>query len=349
VKNILIVGAGLAGISLCERLLEKKVSVTVIDHQNNPSSTKVATGMYNPIVFKRLNKTWMIDEVLESMHLFYQHIEEKLSRSLKNEVRLFKHISSNDYRNFWNKRAEQPDFKEYLIPVNGDFGEVKKAGWVDCAAFVNHYHQYLLDQGIIQDEKFQLEDMHIEKKGITYKGLHYDSIVFCEGPFAVHNPLFDWLPFKVAKGDWVVIETEKDIELEGVVNNVVNIIPLGENRYKLSSTFEWETDSWLPNKNVIAELTDAFEEIYHIDYQIVDHQSGLRPSASDRRPYLGEHPRKKNVFIFNGLGSKGIILAPFFSHHLAEHIIDKKPILPEADIKRHLKRFQNAARLSEIS
>ena len=62
------------------------------------------------------------------------------------------------------------------------------------------------------------------------------------------NPLFDWLPFKVAKGDWVVIETEKDIELEGVVNNVVNIVPLGENRYKLSSTFEWETDSWLPNK-----------------------------------------------------------------------------------------------------
>lgn len=348
-QNILIVGSGLAGISIIDQLLQRGVRVAMISDLSAPSSTKVATGMFNPIVFRRLNKTWMIDEVLSSMNAFYKSLEKKIGATLKTELRLFKHISSNDYLELWNKRADESEFAEYLIPVKKSFGEVKKAGWVDCSALCTNYHSYLIQHGILRNEKFDFAQLASIKDGIKYRDEYFDAIVFCEGPYAIDNPYFKWLPFKVAKGDWVVIETEKDLKLKGVINNIVNVIPLGNNRYKLSSTFEWESSSWAPNKNATKELLEAFEELFSESYAIVDHQSGLRPSASDRRPYLGPHPRHPKIYIFNGLGSKGVILAPYFSNHLAEHLLEKKPLMPEVDINRHIKRYREYARMSEIS
>jgi glycine/D-amino acid oxidase-like deaminating enzyme len=38
------------------------------------------------------------------------------------------------------------------------------------------------------------------------------------------------------------------------------------------------------------------------------------------------HPQHKNLGIFNGLGSKGISLAPYWANHLVEHILEKKPL-----------------------
>lgn len=348
-KKILIVGVGLAGISLTERLLEKNADVTVIADLDSPSSTKVATGMFNPIVFRRLNKTWMIDEVLPSMHSFYEAIEAKIKTQIKSEVRLFKRIPSKDYKEFWNKRAIEFEFQDYINPIKNNLGEVNKAGWVDCPMLCDQYQNFLRHNGFLLNEKFEFELLLTDKNGVSYRGEQFHAVVFCEGPYAVNNPYFKWLPFKVAKGDWIVIETVNDLKLDGVINNVVNIIPLGNQQYKLSSTFEWETDSWTPNKKASKELLDAFEEMFETNYKVLDHQSGLRPSASDRRPYLGAHPRHPNVHIFNGLGSKGVILAPYFSKHLAEHILDNKALMPEVNIHRHIKRFREFARLSEIS
>ena len=305
--------------------------------------------MYNPIVFRRLNKTWMIDEVLPSMHSFYDSIEKKLGANLKRDIRLFKHTTSKDYQDFWDKRASEPEFRDYLIPISENIGEVNKAGWVDCSLMCSLYINYLENNDRLRSEQFDFDSFTASKDGVTYDKEHFDAVVFCEGPYAVDNPYFKWLPFKIAKGDWVIIETIDDLNLDGVINNIVNIIPLGNKQYKLSSTFEWETIDWTPNQEATKELLTAFEELFEVSYRMIDHKSGLRPSASDRRPYLGAHPRNPRVYIYNGLGSKGVILAPFFSSHLANHVLENSPLMKEVDINRHIKRFREFSRLSEIS
>jgi glycine/D-amino acid oxidase-like deaminating enzyme len=69
--------------------------------------------------------------------------------------------------------------------------------------------------------------------------------------------------------------------------------------------------------------------------EITGQQAGVRPSTKDRRPILGEHPYHKNMFIFNGLGTKGVSLAPYFVKQLSEFIFLQKDINPEANIERH--------------
>ena len=50
-KSILIIGGGLAGITLAHHLLKRKQLVTLIDDGKNVS-TRVAAGLVNPLVLR---------------------------------------------------------------------------------------------------------------------------------------------------------------------------------------------------------------------------------------------------------------------------------------------------------
>ena len=69
-------------------------------------------------------------------------------------------------------------------------------------------------------------------------------------------------------------------------------------------------------------------------FDIVGHVAGVRPSVKDRRPFLGESRVRANVYIFNGLGTKGALLAPFWAEHLAKHLLEGKPIEQEVQVER---------------
>jgi glycine/D-amino acid oxidase-like deaminating enzyme len=63
----------------------------------------------------------------------------------------------------------------------------------------------------------------------------------------------------------------------------------------------------------------------------------VRPATLERRPFAGFHPLFPVIGLLNGMGTKGCSLAPYFAHQLADHMIDQKPLLPEADIVRFRK------------
>jgi glycine/D-amino acid oxidase-like deaminating enzyme len=67
---------------------------------------------------------------------------------------------------------------------------------------------------------------------------------------------------------------------------------------------------------------------------VVAQEWGIRPTTIDRRPIIGCHPLYKNLVIFNGLGTKGVSLAPYFSAQVAQWLEGKGEILKEVNIKR---------------
>ena len=75
-QKALIIGAGLAGTCLAHQLLAKGISVKMLDQGRNNSSA-IAAGMVNPMVFRRMNKSWRLDEFLPEAQQFYLAIEKK--------------------------------------------------------------------------------------------------------------------------------------------------------------------------------------------------------------------------------------------------------------------------------
>ena len=51
-------------------------------------------------------------------------------------------------------------------------------------------------------------------------------------------------------------------------------------------------------------------------FEILSHNSGIRPTTKDRRPLLGRHTTLKRLHLLNGLGTRGVLMAPLLSEWL---------------------------------
>jgi glycine/D-amino acid oxidase-like deaminating enzyme len=70
-------------------------------------------------------------------------------------------------------------------------------------------------------------------------------------------------------------------------------------------------------------------------YQIIGQEWGMRPTTADRRPVLGQHPEFNQLLVFNGLGTKGVSLAPYFSHTLVQWMEKGIPLHKAVDVTRY--------------
>jgi len=73
-----------------------------------------------------------------------------------------------------------------------------------------------------------------------------------------------------------------------------------------------------------------------IPYKVINHEAAVRPTIKDRRPVIGLHPQYKSLAIFNGLGTKGVSLAPFFANNFCDYLETGK----ELDASVNINRFQ---------
>jgi len=82
------------------------------------------------------------------------------------------------------------------------------------------------------------------------------------------------------------------------------------------------------------EILERAMKLFRNRFEIVGESWGHRPTTPDRRPLLGCHPDLKNICIFNGLGTKGVSLAPFFAVQLANWMEGEGVLFQEVNIER---------------
>ncbi|GAB4378363.1 MAG: FAD-dependent oxidoreductase [Salibacteraceae bacterium] len=338
--KLLVIGSGLAGISIAfHALQDKRCEVRMIDSSKKTGATDVATGMMHPLSFKVLKKGWRIDELLPYAVSQYRQLESWLGTEILRQVTFRKYIKEEDYRKLWKTRLSDGLCDPYLGELNEMHGRVNEAWLVDCPTLKKSFSGYLKSRNLLLDTEFDADLISQNGGQIRYGGEQYDAIVLCQGPYATENKWFDWLPFNLCTGQWVTIHCP-DLKLDYALHaNGITILPLGDDRYKISSTYEWDRLSWEPEHRANSLLLSKFTAYSSASFEVIDAKAGIRPTVADRRPYLGAHPTHKHLYIFNGLGSKGLLLAPFFGAMLYKHIDNSVPLDEEVDIRRHLKRF----------
>jgi glycine oxidase len=117
------------------------------------------------------------------------------------------------------------------------------------------------------------------------------------------------------KGEVLLIHAP-DLSEEFILNKRVFVLPVGDHRFKVGSTYDWKDLSEMVTENGKASIVERLNNLISVEYTIVEHHAGIRPTVSDRRPILGIHPEFKNISIFNGLGTKGVMLAPYFAKEM---------------------------------
>ena len=346
--DYLIVGSGLAGISFAEIALENNKNILLIDDESQNSS-KVAGGLYNPVILKRFSEVWNAKQQLVLMNDFYSKVEHKLNAKLNYKMPVLRKFFSIEEQNNWFAASDKINLEPFLSTkliskkYNGidspyDYGEVLHTGYVDTALLLEKYKQYLAKNNLLLKETFESNDVEFLDSGVRYRNIQAEHIVFAEG-FGLHkNPFFNYVPLDGTKGELFIIKAP-NLNLDVIVNTSVFILPLGNGLFKVGATYNWHDKTAEPTEEGKKELLQRIKEIITCDFEIVKHFGGVRPTVADRRPLIGTHEAHKSLHVLNGLGTRGVMLGPSLARILFNHIEHGDPIDREADIKRFHKRY----------
>ena len=88
--------------------------------------------------------------------------------------------------------------------------------------------------------------------------------------------------------------------------------------YWVGSTYEWTDLNNQPTKEKREEIVAILNELLEVPFEVLDHFAGVRPSIKQRRPVAIVHPEHPSLLFFNGLGTKGASLAPYFANKIME-------------------------------
>ncbi|WP_245683407.1 NAD(P)/FAD-dependent oxidoreductase [Pseudotamlana agarivorans] len=341
--DYIVVGTGIAGICFCELLSAQGKSFVVLDNGSQKSSA-VAGGLYNPVVLKRFTSVWKSDEQLALALPFYQQLEEKLSVKLDYKIPVYRKFASLEEQNNWFLACDKPLLSKWLSPKvikNSNaaidapfgFGEVLDTGRIDVKTLVDTYQQKLKEEDLFIEEGFDYDLLINNPDSIRYKEIQAKHIVFSEGFGIKENTFFNFLPLVPAKGELLIIHAP-ELKINYVLKAGVFLIPLDNDHYIVGATYEWKDLTNKTSDKARTELLSKLKKLIDCPFEVVNQVAGVRPTVKDRRPLVGQHPQFKNLYVLNGLGTRGVMIGPYVAKQLYDFIEYQTPLEDDIDIKR---------------
>ncbi|WP_298760673.1 FAD-dependent oxidoreductase [uncultured Psychroserpens sp.] len=341
--DYIIVGCGLAGIAFSEQLRAANKTFLVFDNYSQHSS-RVAAGLYNPVVLKRFTKVWKAKTQLELALPKYKSLEQLLDIKLDFEIPVYRKLASIEEQNEWFVASDKPVLSDFLstnlvnntnVSINAKFGfgEVLHSGRINTTQLVQSYSDYLKSNRQLSEDEFHYDLLDIQSNFIQYKTIRAKHIIFAEGYGLSKNPFFNFLPLNGTKGEMLTIKAP-DLNMDFILKSSVFIVPLEDDLYWIGATYEWEDKTYEITDNAKEELLKKVRQVINCDFEVVHQVAGIRPTTKDRRPLIGSHPNYKNMFVLNGLGTRGVMMSPYVAEQLFNHIEKGSDLDREIDIKR---------------
>jgi len=345
--DLLIVGQGLAGSLLAIELINRGQRLMVIDNQYNGSSTQVAAGLINPITGHRLNITESFELYSAKAREFYRQAESQLSELFFQDVDQIRRINNAGQANYCTKRLQQDEYRN-LLAITSDvetstsnlgssasnlefsldeFGcvAVKQTAVVNTKALLSSCRDWLQAKNAYTTLKLDYAKLKVSESYVSYGAIKAKRVVFCEGYQAIHNPWLKDLPFKLAKGEILTVNINKPLSKMLSWGNW--LVPGQDSLAKLGSNFAWNDLSLEPSNDIKQKLLASLHDNTTRKGEVISHEVGIRPTTAQRKPFVGKLTNLENAYCFNGLGSKGCLIAPYYSALLADHLINGK-VLP---------------------
>lgn len=348
--KVLIVGQGLAGTSIGRKLEGKGADIRVISSAKIESASSVAAGVWNPVVVRRFIPAWRAEESLIACRSFYQQEESLLGEDFFFTLPLHKVYSNEEEKGqFIHAFAEGKidvfcdentveNLPEGVKLTNGAL-KIKESGYLDVQNFLLKERERWSELNMFTDEKFIYDDLIQKEQAWEYHGDSYDSIVFCDGIGAKENPFIPKIPLLKVKGETINAKLPK-LNSTIALNKALFVLPLKNGEYKIGATYDRDAISSETTEKAREELlSDLAKFIDTEGAEVTEQKAGFRPAVLDRRPLIGQLPQYPNMYMLNGLGSRGVMLAPLMAEELSELILNGTEPDKEAQLQRFTKKL----------
>ena len=345
--DYLIIGQGLCGTWLSWYLTKENRSFILVDKNETTTPSKISAGIINPVTGRRMVKVWMADQILSFAHDAYNEIGKFLGISAISQKNIIDFFPNPHQRQVFLERMEEGEEYLHSYPEQNQFnqffnydlgcGEIRHCYMAHLEILLPAWRKQLKDNGQLLEENFEMESCAIKEQSIQYKSIIAEKMIFCDGLSSFENPFFNQLPFASNKGEALIVEIP-GLPAEHIYKKGFLLAPLRNwDIFWLGSNYQWSFSHTAPSKEFYEQAERHLQAWLKSSFKILEHKAALRPATIERRPFVGLHPHQKNIAILNGMGTKGCSLAPFFVNQLIKHLLYKKEILPEADVKRFSK------------
>lgn len=349
--DYLIVGQGLAGSLLAWRLVAEGQRVLVVDNDYASASSTVAAGLINPVTGKRLVKTVGVDECLPVARETYRELETLLDIELLVEKPMLRLFHSEQERERWRQRQQESGYQPYLgeelapselpqpVVASHGGGRQLQTAYLRTAALLHALRDWLIQGNSYLQAQLDYSELRLEGASISWREWHARRVIFCEGYKGAENPWFGWLPFQPAKGEFLMLRSS-DVLPDFIINSGRWLMPRGEGLYRAGASYDHEQLDESVTSEAREMLLSALPGFLAgpPQFEVVGQQAGVRPTTSDRQPFIGIHSQQQQLAIFNGFGSKGSLLIPWHADRFVELLLDGEPLPEMIDIARYSER-----------
>ena len=310
----------------------------IVDEEVESTSSKVAAGIVNPITGKYFAKSWRIDESWPVARAFYREIEARTGGRFFYEMPLVRLLTSEAEVARWGKKAGSASHADYLAQpqadplLDGELFETELGGFETTNSGYLDVRQFLA----VSREVFRAMGCY---RAEVFDGAERDgTVVLCQGFKGAMAPGFDWVPFKSAKGEILTLRPKSDLPTDRIVNGGgVWLLPdqAQPGVFRAGSTYSWEPLDSATTPGGREEILAKLRRVCKAAFEVVGQEAAVRPIIRASKALIGLHPAREGLAIFNGLGSKGVLNAPFFAGQLAALLVDGTPVDEEVDIRKN--------------
>ncbi|WP_068596274.1 NAD(P)/FAD-dependent oxidoreductase [Vaginella massiliensis] len=351
--DYLVVGLGVAATAFVRFLLANNHSFLVINNESHCAS-KVAAGLYNPVVLKRFSLVWDAPNQLSKMKSLFGFYEQLFQKKYTETLPVYRIFNDEQELNTWDKKSHShPDLISYLstdytqlenykiIKQPYGSGEVLDTGRINLRELIPDLEKYLSENNLLLQQTFDYNLLQIEEYSIRYQTIQTKRIIFCEGYHIIDNPFFKNLPIIGVKGEVLTVKTKVDLP-KAVVKGKEFLFPMHNDEYFIGATYDRDNLNYDTTPEAKDELLNGVQKVIDASFELKSHEASIRPTVKDRRPIVGAHPIYQNMYCINGMGTRGTMLAPSMAEQLYRHIESGEPIDPLASITRYYHLFNNS-------
>lgn len=330
--KFLVVGHGLAGAVLAHTLLERKQDVSVIDTNLGHSASSVSVGLVNPLIGPKLNLPEKMAECIQINKKFFAHYEKIWDQKFYSKIRFNRIFTSEKQKEIWKKKSNQAHYQPYTgellnvshyqnMEVNAEFGGglTLQTYQLQVGDFLEASKEKLENLNAWETNKFKEDSLKSKFK-----------IIFCEGYRVLENPWFNYLPFEPARGEVLKVTGSKS----EAISNGSWYLPEKNGDAFMGSTWDHKNLTIGPTNKGKKEIIKNCKFLKLKNYRVSCHLSGVRSGTKDRNPILGVHSKHKNLFLFNGFGSRGTTNIPYYAEKMSDFLLEEKNLPKEANLLR---------------
>ena len=334
--STLIAGGGLAG-AAAALYLSQHHHVRVLEKGRVAAGASgAAAGLVNPLMARKARLAWHADSALDALHelldlagaapLFRTTGVLRPASDVRQAGFFKEAAAAHPLHGLWlAAEAAQERWPDVRLPHGALF--VRSGGAIDVAALTRRLLEAAQRNGADVQTDVRVTGWGEAENGAyvdvrhgnqNAERLHGDRVLLALGYGYADYPELERLHLHAVKGQTVRVAPPESIGPLPCVSGRGYVVP-GENTWVVGSSYEHDFSDVRPSPEATRQILSKAAQMLPCleNAAVLSDVAGVRVGVPGTRlPVVGPLPGRKRIWIFTGLGSKGLLMAPLLARAL---------------------------------